>query len=437
MNRPLPTRLALAMSAAGLAMTLAAPVSAQDGGGIQWKFSGFGTLGLTHSSDDKSDFINDIFQPNGTGRTHSWSLNPDTRLGGQVNAVLNDQWSAVVQLVSKHQYDGTFRPLVEWANVKWQVTPAFSVRAGRIALPAYLLSESRFVGYANPWARPPIEAYSVQSITSNDGIDATFRHSFGDVQNTLQAYYGTSKPKIPTGEVKSNPAWGLNNTLEFGSWTLRASYSNIKLDTKIASFAPLVNGLGTFAAATAGTGDPNVQAVSDWASAMASKYSLKNWKLSAVSLGASYDPGNWFVMSELVLFKGDSFLSDSTSWYVSGGYRFGSLTPYVTLASTKGDIKDEPGIVPIGNAAFAPTPQTVAAFTGGINSAKKGGTPSQSSISLGLRWDFQKNMALKTQYDQVKLKDGTNGRFQVPQTVPATQADRNISLFSVVLDFVF
>ncbi|WP_457836158.1 hypothetical protein, partial [Staphylococcus aureus] len=82
------------------------------------------TLGFAHSSDDKSDFVGDIFQPNGAGKTSRWSLNPDTRLGGQIDAIFNDQWSAVLQLVSKHQYDGTFRPMVEWANVKWRITPA-------------------------------------------------------------------------------------------------------------------------------------------------------------------------------------------------------------------------------------------------------------------------------------------------------------------------
>lgn len=430
MNRPLPTRLALAMSAAGLALTIGAPAQADEG--IQWKFSAFGTLGFAHSSDDRSDFVGDIFQPNGAGKTSRWSLNPDTRLGGQVDAVFNDQWSAVLQLVSKHQYDGTYRPMVEWANVKWRVTPAFSLRAGRIAAPSYLLSESRFVGYANPWLRPPVEAYSVLSITSNDGIDATYRHSIGNAQNTIQVYFGTSTAKIPGGEVKSNPGWGLNDTVEIGSLTLRAGYTNVKLDTKIPSFQPLIAGINQYAAGAAGVPFPDFQTAAAQANALAEKYGPNDWKLSAISLGASYDPGDWFLMSELVFFKGDSVLSDSTSWYVSGGYRFGTWTPYLTYSSTRASIDHETGLTPSGAAAALAT--SAAAINAGINAALRSTTPTQNTTSVGVRWDFMKNVALKTQYDYIKVGEGSNGRLRVD---PGTSPSRNVNVFSVVLDFVY
>ncbi|TAL20745.1 MAG: porin [Aquabacterium sp.] len=415
MNRPLPTRLALAMSAAGLALTIGAPAQADEG--IQWKFSAFGTLGFAHSSDDKSDFVGDIFQPNGAGKTSRWSLNPDTRLGGQIDAIFNDQWSAVLQLVSKHQYDGTFRPMVEWANVKWRITPAFSLRAGRIAAPSYLLSESRFVGYANPWVRPPVEAYSVLSITSNDGIDATYRHAIGSAQNTIQAYFGTSTAKLTSGDVKSKPAWGLNDTVELGSLTMRIGYTNVALDANLPSLTPLFNGMAGYAAF--------VPAAATQVSNLTNKYKLDDMKLSAISLGATYDPGQWFLMSEVIMFKGDGFLSDSTSWYVSAGYRFGTFTPYITHSRTQAHIEHETGITFPG----------ASGINDGINQTLRQFTPTQKTSSIGLRWDFQKNLALKTQYDYTQLGKNSNGRMRVAAGDPP--ASRNINVFSVVLDFVF
>ena len=372
-----------------------------------FKFSGFGTLSAVHSNSDTSDFVGSIFQPNGAGMTDATSFAPDTKLGGQINAVFNPQWSAVLQIVSQHQYDNSWNPMVEWANVKYQATDKLSLRLGRIATPSYLLSESRFVGYSNPWVRPPLETYSVLSITSNDGIDGTYRSQIGNANNTLSAYYGTSTSKIPGGgEFQAHPGWGISDSVDIGSLTLRAGYTSVKLDTDIPSFAPLISGIKAASALV-----PSL-----------SKYKANNWDLSALALGASYDPGDWFVMSELVEFKGDSFLSDSTTWYISGGYRFGTFTPYVTYGATKAKVKPESGLGPLG---------------AGINQVLYSTTPTQDTTSVGIRWDFMKNMALKAQYDMIDTGKNSNGRLRVPQVGSKFIPGSNVDVVTVALDFVF
>lgn len=35
-----------------------------------FSFSGFGTLGFVHSSENKADFTSNIFKPNGAGLSH-------------------------------------------------------------------------------------------------------------------------------------------------------------------------------------------------------------------------------------------------------------------------------------------------------------------------------------------------------------------------------
>jgi opacity protein-like surface antigen len=377
--------------------------------GPEFKFSGFGTIAAVHSNSDQADFVGTLYQPNGAGRTDSWSFGPDSKLGGQVNAVFTPKWSAVLQLVAQHQYNNSYNPMVEWANVKYQATDEFSVRVGRIAMPSYLLSESRFVGYSNPWVRPPHEAYGVLAITSNDGIDGTYRSKIGNANNSFQAYYGTSTSKIPNdGKFQSHPGWGLSDSVDIGSLTLRAGYTSVKLDTNIPSFAPLFAGLQT--AASFGV----------IPSSLVQKYRPNDWKLSAVSLGANYDPGNWFLMSEVIEFKGDSLLSDSTTWYVSGGYRFGAFTPYVTVGGTKAHVTLETD--PVG--------ATI------VNQALQSTTATQRTASVGIRWDFMKNMALKAQYDKVNAGSNSNGKFVVPQT-NTTFKGSSVDLITVALDFVF
>jgi hypothetical protein len=369
----------------------------------EFKFSGFGTLSAVHSSQDTSDFVGTLFQPNGAGHTKRTSLAPDSKLGGQVNATFSDKFSGVLQVVSQHQYDNSFTPSVEWANLKYQLTPELSVRAGRIAAPSYLLSESRFVGYSYTWARPPVEAYGVLSITSNDGVDATWRSQIAGANNTVQAFVGKSSVKLAGGsDVKSSPSWGVNDSIELGSLTLRAGYNAFKLDLGIASVQPLL-----------------ATATKLGFAAVADKYKLNGMNLSAIALGANYDPGNWFLMGEFVDLKGTGFLSDAKAWYASGGYRFGSLTPYVTYSSTKAGINPETGAGPL-NATFT---STLYAFNA-----------TQKTSSLGVRWDAMTNVALKLQYDHVTTGDRSNGRLKA---YTGFVQGKGPNLITLAADFVF
>lgn len=382
------------------------------------KFSGFGTLAAVHSSERNADFVGTIFQPNGAGATRGWAYGVDSKLGGQLDARFNDRLSAVLQVVSQHNSDNSYRPKVEWANLKFQATPELSVRVGRIAAPSFLVSDSRFVGYAQPWVRPPVEVYGVNPITSNDGVDLSWRRQFGSVGNTLQAYYGTATARLETGQAKSRGGWGLYDSVQMGDLTLRAGYSANKLDLEIASVDQLLAGISQFGAVPGPIGAQ--------AKALAQKYSTSGMKTGAYSLAASYDPGQWFATAEFVDFKGAGILADSRSWYVTGGYRFGSITPYATYARTKSSVSAEAGI-PLPAAA-----PVNAGLNATLNNQFNG---SQHTASAGVRWDFMKNTAVKAQYDRVKHDSGSAGRLAHP--LPAFVRGGSYNLFSVALDFVF
>src|SRR5450631_3077804 len=60
--------------------------AAEDPGPSMFSFSGFGTLGVVHSSEDHADFTTSHFKPTGAGYTHSWSGDVDSVIGGQVIA---------------------------------------------------------------------------------------------------------------------------------------------------------------------------------------------------------------------------------------------------------------------------------------------------------------------------------------------------------------
>jgi hypothetical protein len=390
------------------------------------KVSGFGTLAVTHSDEDKADFTSNIFQRVGAGHTDQWSFATDTKLGVQLDATLNDKWSGVVQLISQQTYRNNYAPGVEWANIKYKATDALTLRAGRIALPNFLLSETQYVGYATPWVRPPIEVYRVLCITSNDGVDLSYRSTFGSANNLLQAYYGKRKTGMPDSEVESNPTWGFADTLEVGSFTFRAGFSQYKLDVMAPGFDPLFAAYRQYAALT--TGAPT----SAQALAVLDRYNLIDRKLKALALGMSYDSGTWFSTTELVSLKGAGIVHDANAWYTSGGYRFGAFTPYASYASIKPSVKRQ---APIGALGVPALDGFADMLNAGMDAVVASSASEQNTLSLGVRWDFAPKMAFKAQFDHIRMGKNSAGYFTNQQ--PGFAKGGKVNVITAGLDFVF
>jgi hypothetical protein len=82
-------------------------------------------------------------------------------IAAQVTANFTRKLSGVLQVLSEQNPDNSYWPHIRWADIKYQFTPEFSARVGRIVLPSFLMSDVRKVGYAFLWVRPPIEVYGL------------------------------------------------------------------------------------------------------------------------------------------------------------------------------------------------------------------------------------------------------------------------------------
>lgn len=345
-----------------------------------FKFGGFGTLGVSHSSLNSGDYVLDSSMPNGVGRSSDWTASNNSRVAAHVTANFTPKVSAIFQVDSEYRFDGTYRPEIEWFNVKYAFTPNVYMRVGRISLPTFMDSENRDVGYSYVWVNPPVDLYRQLSIPSSDGIDAMYRSEIGEAGNSIKAMYGTSTTERPTSTSTSKDMWGVFDTLEYGSATFHVGYQQRRSST-----LNLLTGV---------TGA--------W---------TQNKDLS---VGASYDPGDWFVISEWIQRRSTTKIS---AMYISGGYRINKFTPYLLYS------QNSPG-----SFYSTSTPPTAAA----IDRANR----SQSTSSLGVRWDFMRNYDFKIQYDQVKLSDSSNGYLvNVPPNV--ILYGTKFHVISAVVDFVF
>ncbi len=61
--------------------------------------------------------------------------------------------------------------------------------------------------------------------------------------------------------------------------------------------------------------------------------------------------------------------------------------------------------------------------------------PVQNTLSIGGRWDFMSNAALKLQYDHTDIGAGSSGVLINLQ--PGYQTGGKVNVFSATIDFVF
>lgn len=332
-----------------------------------YAINGFGTVGMARSSERGADFVFDNLQPRGAGRSHEWSSDVDSRLGLQLTTNFTPQLSAVVQVVSEYRADGTYTPVFNWANVKYDVTPDFSVRVGRIALASFLASDSRKIGFGNITARPPTEVYRLLALRDSDGVDAVYRFRSGDYTNSVTVLYGKKTVTNTRGvDVHSTGVAGIFDTLEHGPLTLHAAYQVRDVDNQNPP-------LGRF-----------------------------------MSLGASYDPGEWFASAEwakAINFNATGLKVVRSAWYINGGVRLGNFAPYITVSELRPMTETPPPPV------------------------------AQRTYAAGVRWDVARNIDLKLQLDRIHLGAHSYGTLQ--NIAPGTKPGGRVNITSLLADFLF
>lgn len=426
---------ALAVGIAGI--LAAAPAWAE----VEFSMGGFGTLGVTHSSTKEIDFVASLLQPNGPGLSSSTMFGVDTKVGAQGSANFGNGLFGVIQIVSDHRADNTYTPKVEWANLKYQVTQDSYVRAGRVVAPVFMVSDSRNVAFSQTAVRLPWDVYSLNPITHLDGLDVGSTFKVADGLLSAQLTGGQVKETLYSARVSGKTMMG-NLNYDTGNSTFRIGYGKYKLDLGVTDpyFTPYLiqywdlidSGV---ASQLLGYSAPNAL--------------IKDVGATLFALGYAYDPGTWIVQAEYARRKADGTIIQSMSaWSAMAGYRMGQFTPYVSYSKMRSiqSPLNPPATAP---AACAGIPRTfsqdcddasdAATLVNGIDAGSN--VPSiQSTLSLGVRYDFYRNMALKAQYDRISKPPGSQGQFAQPNINWQSSWINNsktVNLMTLTLDFLF
>lgn len=349
------------------------------------RVSGFGTLGYVTTDTDDAEFRSSLRQEKGaTESDGDWGV--DSRLGLQANATFNDTLSAVTQgYISRRDGDSSLD--LEWLFLQADVIDGTSLRAGRMLVPTFLLSDFRHVGYAQHWLRSPVEVYGNFLNTSFDGLQSVSRFSLGDYNATVQLsggeatgnkkYFSTPLGVVETDE-DSDSIYSANFSLQRGDWTGRVGYTHMREVEILSGGHPVFSGNDDF-----------------------------------FSAGVQYDNGSLLAMAEHIWRRWDASGAedgalDSEAFYLTTGYRFGSVMPYVTYSE------------------FSPQGDGYLASHMGTNDTRK-------TTAIGARWDVARNLAIKAQVEEVS--GGIGDQFLA--NLEHQQREPNTQVYSIALDFIF
>ena len=379
--------------------------------------SGFGTLGVAQTSSNDAQFSRDQTQPGGIDKSLSTKL--DSLIGLQAYFRVNDSLELVTQAISRYGPHGDYRPEISWAFAKYSFNPSLSVRAGRMGTEFYLLADSRHVGYSYLTVRPSVDFFGQLAFHYVDGIDLTGIVPLGHGLLKGKVFAGYSHELAPIANeflsLRGNPMLGGYVDYQEGNWQWRATFAEMTFKHELPAPVSTLRDL----LYQAGTLFPSATEAAD-------AIGLKDKASRFYSVGGVYDRGPLQVQAMLSEMRHESSIyQNSKGGYLLAGYRMGQLTPFAGYSWTKSKERSL--------SAGLPNVFPFADLNAGLATSLARVHTDQHTYTLGARWDFRQDMALKAQVDMIR---GTpQSIFLYPSNT--SNFDGKLNVFSLALDFVF
>jgi hypothetical protein len=365
-----PMKLSLTSAAAFALVAGACTAHAATPLGEYFNASGFGTLGAVTTNSGDGQYVR---EQQVKGATRRASLLVDSNLGLQLTGKANDWLSGTVQALTAQRTTDDLTTRIEWAFVKVAPIEGLALRAGKMSLPNFLISDSRRIGFANTALRPSNEVYGLDLLNGGlTGGDVSYRLPVLGNSLTVTGLLGNSKG-ISDITVDVKKLRGINTVWDGNWYTLRAGYIQAEPQLKVL--------LGT---------------------SLPPDADIAGEAYKFTGIGFTIDRADVVLQGEYVKRHSTKFASylDADAWYLMGGYRMNKLLPYLQYSERK---------------------------------AKNGSVVApQKTAALGLRWDAFSAAALKFQLEHVDTQGTAGASFITP-----TAMTRPVTTLSAALDFVF
>lgn len=376
-------------------ISLMSPVAAQCDWTMDW--NGFGTLAVSQFKN--FDEINgDSRLPYGEFTT-STSEKTDTKFALQGSAHLNDSLSASVQIISRAKHD--YELDLEWAYLRYQLTNALTLRAGRIKRHGYLYSDNYDIAYSYVWVRPPTSAYlSIGPIYQPlEAVDLYYQNSTKNFDYSAQIYVGKAKDSAEmfgvTSDYEEHLATGITFLFETESSEFHLSHHRSNFDLEYPQVAEVKDTLIAL-------GYPKI----------ADNYDFNNRDAIFNGLGVSTTRGSWDFTAEYVHSDFDEAqIPTLEGWYTSVSKHVGKLTLYGGYGYQSTDVSQK---LEKDIQAEALSAANAGSFSGQVTSAalitiadavkleSERQHIDRSSIQVGMRYEILPSANIKLEYEKLK-----------------------------------
>lgn len=367
------------ISSGGMMATIVLVLSlatAARGSDITANFSAYGTLGGTFTSDGNYQYYHSSTEFKGASNEFDVAL--ESRIGAQADVDLGSGVSIIVQELAEQRGSTPFSLGTEWAFIQYAPTSDVKLRLGRVALSAFLFTDTRNVGYAQPWFRAPNDVYYSEPYTNLDGGQGMWHVNAGPVGLDFQGEYGISSLSVDVAGVpvalNAKYMWNVSAAATYQNLMFRIAETKVVTEVSL----PL-----------SATDTLNVLNSDNF-----------------LSLGMQYDDGRalflaeWTKRTEPIFPQLGVPIAESKQWYVGAGWRYMKVTPMLIY--------------------------------GKFNSTTSVVTPpgNMGTLSASIRYDILSNVALKFQISRPEV---SNGDYFIDPNYASTQ---RVNVYSIGADFV-
>ena len=270
-----------------------------------------------------------------------------TRFGLNVTAKLNDRVTLASQMFAERA-DG-YEVQLDWAFIGTKLSDNFDLRMGRIKFPGGLYGEYVDVGYAYPWIQAPQEFYS-EDIGASQAVHKSF--SGASLLTEFSSGDMTYSANLFAGEVAEETVLrtGLKGITLTANWddkvTVQAGANSSKMHAE--AFMP----------------------------------TMDKEQHEIVQAGFKVDMSNVLVIGEWAdVDMGNFAFGESETSYLLLGYHFGKFLPHVTVSTLE---KGQDAMI-------------------GVMGTRTIGPFEQTATTVGLRWDYADQAAVKFEVSNIEL----------------------------------
>lgn len=295
----------------------------------------------------------------------SWTLEPESRAGLQGSVNFTSDFSFTGQLMARHAAKQA-KLEIEWAFLSYNLSPKFTLQAGRKRLPLFYFSDFQDVSFAYSWVRVPPDVYG-WAVVNYNGANLTYRDDIGGWAVKSNAYAGQEHAKeAPIGKLgrpeRQDVSWdhmlGIDLELNRDWFTARFSYNKSK-QRSVTWFpeGPLQT-------------SPDPQKFGE--------SSPQTFSSAAFNI----DLDNWVARSEFSRITRTPARGSYRGYMIGGGYRIGNFLPMLTVSELR-------------------------AYSAGDASRH---VETDSNIGVTLRYQLNDSSSLKLQVDRSRwdFLDGTD-----------------------------